>query len=187
MRISAVDSSGPRAVLSAFMRPSSLPELNSPNRALWSASRRYMKKPQIANSTWGFIAIHYLLWRAVLDPRLLPLDGVGSAVPSFQLHPVFGIDTERVPPNDAMSRFVGFGDKSWDNLKNFFQTQGFEFLFLSQSARRVAFGGSMAPKTPVLKLNRPFACKPPAAIASELTRAACAPFAKPQVAGLRHS
>lgn len=119
--------------------------------------------------------------------RLFPLDGVGSAVPSLQLHPVFGIDTERVPPNDAMSRFVGFGDKSWDNLKNFFQTQGFEFLFLSQSARRVAFGGSMAPKTPVLKLNRPFARKPPAAIASELTRVACAPFAKPQVAGLRHS
>ena len=55
--------------------------------------------------------------------------GFGSAVPSFQLHPVFGIDTERVPPNDAMSRFVGFGDKSWDNLKNFFQTQGFEFCF----------------------------------------------------------
>ena len=119
--------------------------------------------------------------------RLLPLDSVDSAVPSLQLHPVFGIDTERVPPNDAMSRFVGFGDKSWDNLKNFFQTQGFEFLFLSQSARRVAFGGSMAPKTPVLKLNRPFARKPPAAIASELTRVACAPFAKPQVAGLRHS
>lgn len=118
---------------------------------------------------------------------LFPLDGFGSVVPSFQLHPVFGIDTERVPPNDAMSRFVDFGDKSWDNLKNFFQTQGIEFLFLSQSARRVAFGGSMAPKTPVLKLNRPFACKPPAAIASELTRVACAPFAKPQVAGLRHS
>ena len=118
---------------------------------------------------------------------LFPLDGVGSAVPSLQLHPVFGIDTERVPPNGAMSRFVGFGDKSWDNLKNFFQTQGFEFLFLSQSARRVAFGGSIAPKTPVLKLNRPFARKPPAAIASELTRVACAPFAKPQVAGLRHS
>ena len=127
---------------------------------------------------------------AILSYRtsvLFPLDGVGSVVPSLQLHPVFGIDTERVPPNDAMSRFVGFGDKSWDNLKNFFQTQGFEFLFLSQSARRVAFGGSMAPKTPVLKLNRPFARKPPAAIASELTRVACAPFAKPQVAGLRHS
>ena len=118
---------------------------------------------------------------------LFPLDGVGSAVPSLQLYPVFGIDTERVPPNDAMSRFVGFGDKSWDNLKNFFQTQGFEFLFLSQRARRDAFGGSIAPKTPVLKLNRPFARKPPAAIASELTRVACAPFAKPQVAGLRHS
>ena len=125
-----------------------------------------------------------LLYRTYV---LSPLDGVGSSVPSLQLHPVFGIDTERVPPNDAMSRFVGFGDKSWDNLKNFFQTQGFEFLFLSQSARRVAFGCSMAPKTPVLKLNRPFARKPPAAIASELTRVACAPFAKPQVAGLRHS
>ena len=124
-------------------------------------------------------------WYFMIGVRLFPLDGVGSAVPSLQLHPVFGIDTERVPPNDAMSRFVGFGDKSWDNLKNFFQTQGFEFLFLSQSARRVAFGGSMAPKTPVLKLNRPFARKPPAAIASELTRVACAPFAKPQVAGLR--
>ena len=117
---------------------------------------------------------------------LFPLDGVGSAVPSLQLHPVFGIDTERVPPNDAMSRFVGFGDKSWDNLKNFFQTQGFEFLFLSQSARRVAFGGSMAPKTPVLKLNRPFARKPPAAIASESARVACASCAKPQLTGLRH-
>ena len=115
---------------------------------------------------------------------LLPLDGVGSAVPSLQLHPVFGIDTERVPPNDAMSRFVGFGDKSWDNLKNFFQTQGFEFLFLSQSARRVAFGGSMAPKTPVLKLKCLFACKPPAAIGSESTQVAFKQFAKLQVAGL---
>ena len=137
------------------------------------------------NSTRRYSAAPKREFRSQLP--LFPLDGVGSAVPSLQLHPVFGIDTERVPPNDAMSRFVGFGDKSWDNLKNFFQTQGFEFLFLSQSARRVAFGDSMAPKTPVLKLNRPFARKPPAAIASELTRVACAPFAKPQVAGLRHS
>ena len=67
---------------------------------------------------------------------LLPLDGFGSVVPSFQLHPVFGIDMERVPPNAAMSRFVGFGDKSWDTLKNFFQTQGIEFLFLSQRSFR---------------------------------------------------
>ena len=83
-----------------------------------------------------------------------------------------------------MSRFVGFGDKSGDNLKNFFQTQGFEFLFLSQSARRTAFGGSMAPKTPVLKLNRPFACKPPASTASESALVVFEPFAKPQVTGL---
>ena len=117
--------------------------------------------------------------------RLLPLDGVGSAVPSLQLHPVFGIDTERVPPNDAMSRFVGFGDKSWDNLKNFFQTQGFEFLFLSQRARRAAFGGSMAPKTPVSKLNRPSACKPPAAIANDWSRAVSNAIPNPQVRRLR--
>jgi len=52
------------------------------------------------------------------------------------LRSVFGIDTERVPPNDAMSRFVGFGDKIWDNLKNSFQTQGFEFLLLSQRSFR---------------------------------------------------
>ena len=117
---------------------------------------------------------------------LLPLDGFGSAVPSLQLHPVFGAASSRVPPGDTMSRFVGFGDKSWDNSKNFFQTQGFEFLFLSQRARRAAFGGSISPKTPVLKLNRPFAHKPQATIASELTRVACAPLAKPQFAGFRH-
>ncbi len=153
------------------------------------SSRRYIRKMRpfflsVHFISYGGAFLHFIKKRT---DNLFPLDGVGSAVPSLQLHPVFGIDTERVPPNDAMSRFVGFGDKSWDNLKNFFQTQGFEFLFLSQSARRVAFGGSMAPKTPVLKLNRPFARKPPAAIASELTRVACAPFAKPQVAGLRHS
>lgn len=89
------------------------------------------------------------------DLGLFLLDGSGFAVPSFQLHPVFGSATERVPSNDATSHFVGFGDKSWDNSKNFFQTQGFEFLFLSQRARQASFGGSIAPKTPVLKLNRP--------------------------------
>ena len=53
--------------------------------------------------------------------RLLPLDGFGSAVPSFQLHPVFGSVSIRVPPSNTVSCFVGFGDKSWDNLKNFFR------------------------------------------------------------------
>ena len=119
--------------------------------------------------------------------RLLPLYDSSSAVLPFQLHPVFGAVSNRVPSSNTMLRFVGFGDKSWDNFKNFFQTQGFEFLFLSQRVRRAAFGGSIASKTPVLKLNRPLVCKPPAAIASELTRVACVPLAKPQVAGLRHS
>ncbi|MFR2055464.1 MAG: hypothetical protein ACLS3Y_08745, partial [Collinsella sp.] len=88
---------------------------------------------------------------------LLPLDGFGSAVLSFQLRPVFGVASSRVPSGNAMSCLIGFGDKSWDNFKNFFQTQGFEFLFLSQSARRAAFGGAIAPKTPDLKLNLPLA------------------------------
>ena len=57
-----------------------------------------------------------------------------------------------------MSRFVGFGDKSWDNLKNFFQTQSVEFSFLSQRALRMVFADSIAPKTPVSKLKRPFVC-----------------------------
>ena len=118
---------------------------------------------------------------------LFPLGGSVSAVPSFQLRPVFSAVSSRVPSGGTMSRFVGPGDKSWDNFKNFFQTQDVEFLFLSQRPRVAAFGGSMTPKTSVLKLSRPLARKPPAAIVSELTRVACAPFVKPQVAGLRHS
>ena len=137
------------------------------------------------NSTRRYSAAPKREFRSQLP--LFPLDGFGSAVPSFQLHPVFAAVSNRVPSGNAMSCFVGFGDKSWDNSKNFFQTQGFEFLFLSQRARRAAFGGSISPKTPVLKLNRPFARKPPAAIASESTRAAFMLVEKPQVAGLRHS
>ena len=115
---------------------------------------------------------------------LFPLDGYSFAAPSFQLRLVFGAVSSRVPSGDAMSRFVGFGDKSWDNSKNFFQTQCFEFLFLSQRARRTAFGGSISPKTPVLKLNRPLACKPPASTASESALVAFEPSEKPQVTGL---
>ena len=116
---------------------------------------------------------------------LFPLDGLGSAVTPLQLCPVFGAASSRVPPGDAVSCFIGFGDKSRDNFKNFFQTQGFEFLFLSQGTRRAAFEGSISPKTSVLKLNRPLACKPPATITSELAQAAFASFAKPQVTGHR--
>ena len=116
---------------------------------------------------------------------LFPLDGSGFVVPSFRLHPVSRGRPRQVPPGNAMSRFVGFGDKSRDGFENFFQTQGFEFLFLSQRARRAAFGGSMAPKTPVSKLNRPSACKPPAAIANDWSRAASNAIPKPQVRRLR--
>ena len=125
-------------------------------------------------------------WFLKLGLSLFPLDGFGSAVPSFQLHPVFGAVSNRMPSGNAMLCFVGFGDKSWDNFKNFFQTQDVEFLFLSQRPRLAAFGGSIAPKMPVLKLSRPLACKPPAAIVSESARVACASCAKPQLTGLRH-
>ena len=50
------------------------------------------------------------------------------------------------------------GTKVGTTSNTFFQTQGFEFLFLSQRAQRTIFGGSIAPKTPVLKLKYPFAC-----------------------------
>ena len=117
----------------------------------------------------------------------LPLDGFGSAVSSFQARPVFGAVSSRVPPSNTVSCFVSFGDKSWDNFKNFFQTQVFKFLFFCpKGARRVVFGGSIALKTSVLKLNRSLAREPPASTASELMRAACGPFAKPQVLGLHH-
>ena len=43
---------------------------------------------------------------------LLPLGGSVSAVSSFQLRPVFGAVSSRVPPGDTMSRFVGPGDKN---------------------------------------------------------------------------
>ena len=56
--------------------------------------------------------------------QLLPFDDIGSDVPSLQLHRVFGISTEDVPPNDAMSRFIGFGDKNRNNSKNFFSNSG---------------------------------------------------------------
>ena len=60
---------------------------------------------------------------------LFPLDGSGSAVPSFQLRPVFGAVSSRVPPDDTMSCFVDLGDKSWDNFKNFFKLRALSFYF----------------------------------------------------------
>lgn len=50
--------------------------------------------------------------------RLFPLDGFSSTVPSFQLRPVFGAVSSRVPPSNTVSCFVDLGDKSWDNFEN---------------------------------------------------------------------
>lgn len=86
------------------------------------------------NSTRRYSAVLKREFRSQFP--LFPLDGFGSVVPSFQLHPVFGDVSSRAPPGDIMSRFFGPGDKSWDNFKNFFQTQGVEFLSLSQRGFR---------------------------------------------------
>lgn len=80
---------------------------------------------QCRNSTRRYSAV--LKRESKRRPPPFPLGGLGSAVPSFQLHPVFDAVSNRVPPGNAMSCFVGLGDKSWDNFKNFFQTQGVEF------------------------------------------------------------
>lgn len=61
--------------------------------------------------------------------RLLPLGGSVSAVSSFQLRPVFSVVSSRVPPGNAMSRFVGFRDKIWDNFKIFFKLRVLSFYF----------------------------------------------------------
>lgn len=92
------------------------------------------------------------------------------------------IECRQVTPCCASS---ASGTKAGTTSKTF-QTQDVEFLFLSQRPRLAAFGGSIAPKMPVLKLSRPLACKPPAAIVSESARVACASCAKPQLTGLRH-
>ena len=124
---------------------------------------------------------HGRLYPAKNVAGLFPLGDPSSAVPSFQLRPVFGAATERVPLNNTTSRFIGLGDKSWDSFKNSFRAQGIEFSFLSQRTRQAIFKGSIAPKTPVLKLERSLARKPPASTASESTLVAFEPFAKPQV------
>lgn len=65
--------------------------------------------------------------------ELFPLVGAGSDVLSFQLHPVFGAVSSRVPPGNAMSCFVGLGDISWDNFKIFFKLRTLSFCFVPKA------------------------------------------------------
>ena len=96
-----------------------------------AASLRFRRQhPRLVNLVETERARHHWRHSVVLKSAgqspigLLPLDGFTSAVTPLQLRPVFGAASSRVPPGDAMSCFVGLGDKSWDNFKNFFQTQG---------------------------------------------------------------
>ena len=94
--------------------------------------------------------VNHRRWLCKISLGSLSLDGFGFAARSFRLHPVFGSVSSRVPPGNAMSRFAGFGDKSWDNFKNSFQTRGDEFsnyvpkgtggsLLRANSAEKVRF------------------------------------------------
>ncbi len=76
---------------------------------------------------------------------LFPLDGFGSAVPSFQLCPVFGVVSSRVPSGNTISCFVGFGDKSWDTKagttsKTFFKLRALSFHFCLKERDGASFG-----------------------------------------------
>lgn len=51
------------------------------------------------------------IYTPITKELLFPLGGFGPVFPPFRLHPVFGIATEGVPPNDSAARFIGFGDK----------------------------------------------------------------------------
>ena len=174
--------------LSAVIIPPSINHLENVIRRLLKSSLSSIwisqspKRPRFALGDKNRATIHFA-W----DESLLPFPPKTGPYLAVLKHGEFSVlprtECRQVTPCRASS---ASGTKAGTTSKFFFETQGFEFLFLSQRARQAAFGGSIAPKTPVLKLNRSVACKPPAAIASESTRAARAPFAKPLVAGLRH-
>ena len=130
--------------------------------------------------------VNHCRWLCKISLGSLPLDSVASAVSSFQLRPVFAAVSSRVPPSNTMSCFVGFGDKSRGSFKKLIPNLRLcAFRFCPKGAVE-RLGGSIALKTPILKLKCLFACKPPAAIGSESTQVACASCAKTQLAGLRH-
>jgi len=59
-----------------------------------------------------------------------------------------------VPLNDATSRFIGFGDKSWDNFKTIFKLRVLSFYFCPKGHGEPPLEARYRRKTPVLKLNR---------------------------------
>lgn len=161
-----------------------------------------MKEAPEIDDSRGFQNFLLILVRGqlVLD---LPIDGTDDKHPAqrpFYSHSMALYLSSRhssctqfsVPSRDECRQVTpcrvssASGTKAGTTPKTFFKLKGIEFLFLSQRARRTAFGGSISPKTPVLKLNRPLACKPPASTASESALVACATCAKPQLTGLRH-
>ena len=61
---------------------------------------------------------------------LFPLSGFYSAVPSLQLHQVFGGIPKQVPPNDATSRLVGLGTDAGTVSKTRFKLRALSFRFV---------------------------------------------------------
>ena len=147
----------------------------------------------LAWSTWsrrsGLAAIGGTVWYSKVLVRALSAYSHSMALVLPSRH--FSCAQFSAPPRAECRQVTprrvssALGTKVGTTSKTFLKLRGVEFLFLSQRTRRTAFGGSISPKAPVLKLNRPFARKPPVTIASESTRAAFMLVEKPQVAALR--
>lgn len=110
----------------SYQQPLILP-LIIRNQAFSSVAKRRFSKLFSTYLTCRNVAFCSEALQTVKGQKIFPLDSFDSAVPLFQLHPVFDADSSQAPSGNTMSRFVGLGDKSWYNFKNSFQTQRVEF------------------------------------------------------------
>ena len=169
-------------------------EVSSLSYIIWRLFRQHrfgFAASILAWSTWsrrsGLAAIGGTVWYSKVLVRALSayFHSMASVLPSrhssctqFSAPP--RAECRQVTPRRVSS---ALGTKVGTTSKTFLKLRGVEFLF--QRTQRAVFGPSISPKTPVLKLNRPFARKPPASTASESARAAFMLVEKPQVAALR--
>ena len=108
---------------------------------------------------------------------LLPLDGFSFTVPTFQLSSVFDAVSNRVPPSNTMSCFIGFGTKAGAISKTHSKLGALSFRFCPKGHGGQPLEVRYRRKTPALKLKCLFVCEPPAAIGSESTQAPFKQFA----------
>ena len=163
-------------------------EVSSLSYIIWRLFRQHrfgFAASILAWSTWsrrnGLATIGGTVWYSKVQVKALSVysHSMASLLPSrhsscaqFSVPP--RAECRQVTPCRASS---ASGTKAGTTSKTFFKLRGIEFSF--QRTWRAVFGPSISPKTPVLKLNRPFARKPPASTASESARAAFMLVEKP--------